>query len=240
MYVIPDNRVEPVPNVGIVIGSHAALIIDTGMGPRNGAYVLEQARRLPGDRRLYLMITRFHPEHGFGAQVFKGTATIVCNAAQRVELHRKGTAYVEMFKGLSPAVATELEGVELADPDLVYESEAEIDSRRTSRRTTRTWTARARSACSTSWSPSDPRSSCPARLGTPTCGVKRTFRAGGGSGASPRTRGSSACLNTRWPRRSTTAWGRASPRRRCRPRAAPRGPTPRSPAATATSPSSPP
>lgn len=32
-----------------------------------------------------------------------------------------------MFKGLSPAVAAELEGVELVDPDLVYEGEAEID-----------------------------------------------------------------------------------------------------------------
>ncbi|MGW4410036.1 MBL fold metallo-hydrolase [Nonomuraea sp. NPDC004702] len=127
VYVIPDNRVELVPNVGIVVGEHAALVVDTGMGPRNGDHVLEQARRLAGDRRLYLTITHFHPEHGFGAQAFKGAATIVYNAAQRAELHRKGAAYVEMFKGLSAAAAAELEGVELVDPDLVYEGRAEID-----------------------------------------------------------------------------------------------------------------
>src|SRR2546421_13083673 len=70
VFVIPDNRVELVPNVGIVVGTQAALVIDTGLGPRNGAYVLEQARRLAPERRLYLTITHFHPEHGFGAQAF--------------------------------------------------------------------------------------------------------------------------------------------------------------------------
>ncbi|AQZ70341.1 MBL fold metallo-hydrolase [[Actinomadura] parvosata subsp. kistnae] len=127
VYVIPDGRVELVPNVGIVVGEHSALVIDTGMGPRNGAYVLEQARRLAGDRHLYLTVTHFHPEHGFGAQAFKGVATIVYNAAQRAELHRKGASYVEMFRGLSAAAAAELEGVELVDPDLVYEGAAELD-----------------------------------------------------------------------------------------------------------------
>ncbi|MDP4511326.1 MBL fold metallo-hydrolase [Nonomuraea turcica] len=127
VYVISDKRVELVPNVGIVVGEHAALVIDTGIGPRNGAYVLEQARRLAGERRLYLTVTHFHPEHGFGAQVFKGAATIVYNASQRAELHRKGAAYIDLFKDLSPAVAAELQDVELVDPDLVYEGKAEID-----------------------------------------------------------------------------------------------------------------
>ncbi|MGI5447609.1 MBL fold metallo-hydrolase [Streptomyces sp. CA-243310] len=127
VFVIPDQRVELVPNVGIVVGEKAALVIDTGIGPRNGAYVLEQARRLAGDLPLYLTITHFHPEHGFGAQAFKGAATIVYNRAQRDELHRKGAAYLDMFRGLSPAVAAEIEGVELVDPDLVYDHRAEID-----------------------------------------------------------------------------------------------------------------
>ncbi len=127
VFVIADRRVPIVPNVGIVLGADAALVIDTGIGPRNGAYVLEQAKRLTEDRPLYLTLTHFHPEHGFGAQAFKGEATIVYNRAQRDELHRKGAGYVEMFRGLSPAVAAELEGVRLVDPDVVYTGEAEID-----------------------------------------------------------------------------------------------------------------
>ena len=127
VHVIPDGRVELVPNVGIVVGEDAVLVVDTGMGPRNGAYVLEQARRMAGGRRLYLTLTHFHPEHGYGAQAFKGVATIVCNRAQRDELRRKGAAYLAMFRGLRPAVAAELEGVELVAPDLVHDGEAEID-----------------------------------------------------------------------------------------------------------------
>ncbi|MFG2974560.1 MBL fold metallo-hydrolase [Streptomyces sp. NPDC048331] len=128
VFVIPDQRVELVPNVGIVLGEKAALVIDTGLGPRNGALVLEQARRLAGGRHLYLTLTHFHPEHGFGAQAFKGAAaTIVYNRGQRAELRRKGAGYLDMFKALSPAVAAELAGVELVDPDLIYEGEAEID-----------------------------------------------------------------------------------------------------------------
>jgi hypothetical protein len=50
-----------VPNVGTVVGGRAALVIDTGLGRRNGAYVLEQARRLAVDRPLYLTITHTTP-----------------------------------------------------------------------------------------------------------------------------------------------------------------------------------
>jgi hypothetical protein len=42
-YVIPDNGVPLVPNIGIVGGKNAVLVIDTGMGPANA--VLQQAAR---------------------------------------------------------------------------------------------------------------------------------------------------------------------------------------------------
>ena len=83
VYVIPDQRVPLVPNIGVVLGDDAALVIDTGMGPKNGASVYEAAKRVAGGRRLILTITHFHPEHGFGAQAFKGKAHIFYNAAQR-------------------------------------------------------------------------------------------------------------------------------------------------------------
>jgi glyoxylase-like metal-dependent hydrolase (beta-lactamase superfamily II) len=127
IFVIPDNRVPLVPNVGIVVGDLAALVIDTGLGPRNGAYALERARRLAGDRPLYLTTTHFHPEHGFGAQSFKGAATVIYNRAQHDELRRKGAAYLGMFRGLSPNIAAELYDVELTDPDVTYDGQAEID-----------------------------------------------------------------------------------------------------------------
>jgi glyoxylase-like metal-dependent hydrolase (beta-lactamase superfamily II) len=127
VFVILDNRVPLVPNVGIVVGDQAALVIETGLGPRNGAYVLDRARRLAGGLPLYLTTTHFHPEHGFGAQAFKGAATIIYNCAQRDELRRKGAAYLDMFRGLNPNIAAELAAVELTDPDVTYDGQAEID-----------------------------------------------------------------------------------------------------------------
>src|SRR5688572_2987934 len=44
--VIPDQSVPIVPNVGFVVGAKGVLVIDTGLGPRNGAAVGEVARRL--------------------------------------------------------------------------------------------------------------------------------------------------------------------------------------------------
>lgn len=128
VFVIPDQRVPLVPNIGIVVGDRAALVIDTGLGPRNGSYVLDQARQLAAGRPLYLTITHFHPEHGFGAQAFTGAATIVYNRGQRDELHRKGAAYLDLFSGLAPTIAAELRDVELTDPDITYDGPtAEID-----------------------------------------------------------------------------------------------------------------
>jgi len=127
VYVIPDGRVPLVPNVGIVLGDRDALVVDTGMGPRNGERVLGHARELAAGRRLLLTITHFHPEHGFGAQVFTGDAAIVYNRSQLVELHAKGAAYTEMFRGFGEAVAAELEGVELVEPDITYDGEADLD-----------------------------------------------------------------------------------------------------------------
>ena len=91
------------------------------MGPENGRKVLEGAKRLAGGRQLILTLTHFHPEHGFGAQAFKGEATILYNAAQRDELAAKGAAYLGMFRGFGPGVAAALEGTELVMPDEVYD-----------------------------------------------------------------------------------------------------------------------
>lgn len=128
VYVIPDGRVPLVPNVGIVLGSRAALVVDTGMGSANGARVLEHARALAGDRPLILTLTHFHPEHGFGAQVFENEALIVYNAAQRDELREKGEAYVGMFRGFGESVAEQLVDVRLVGPHVTYDGpSAEID-----------------------------------------------------------------------------------------------------------------
>lgn len=138
VHVIGDRRVPLVCNIGIVLGRDAALVVDAGMGPGNGEKVLEVAEKLAGDRRLILTLTHFHPEHGFGAQAFKGRARIVYNAAQRDDLARKGAAYLDMFRTFGPGIAAALEGTELVMPDEVYDDashEIDLGGRKVSLRT---------------------------------------------------------------------------------------------------------
>ncbi|HSK15507.1 MAG TPA: MBL fold metallo-hydrolase [Gaiellaceae bacterium] len=127
VHVVPDRRVNLVPNVGIVLGDAAALVVDTGMGPANGRLALDAARRLAGDRRLLLTLTHFHPEHGFGAQTFVDEATIVYNRTQAEELAESGREFVAMFSEFGPEVAELLADVEIVQPHETYEGETELD-----------------------------------------------------------------------------------------------------------------
>ena len=127
LYVIPDRRVPLVPNVGIVVGDRAALVVDCGLGPDNGRAVREAAATVAGDRPLLLTTTHFHPEHASGAQAFADGPTFVANRTQRDELRDKGPGYLDMFRGLGEVVAERLEGVEIALPQLVYDTVAELD-----------------------------------------------------------------------------------------------------------------
>ena len=40
LVVIPNRRVQLVPNIGVIGGTHSVLVIETGMGPRNAGKVL--------------------------------------------------------------------------------------------------------------------------------------------------------------------------------------------------------
>jgi glyoxylase-like metal-dependent hydrolase (beta-lactamase superfamily II) len=121
IFIIGDHRTPLVPNIGIVLGAERALVVDTGMGVANGEAVLAVAKKLAGARPLVLTLTHFHPEHGFGAQAFKGAAHIFYNSAQRDDLKAKGDGYLQMFRTFGPAVAAALEGVSLVEPEEVYD-----------------------------------------------------------------------------------------------------------------------
>ncbi|WP_188197321.1 MBL fold metallo-hydrolase [Nonomuraea sp. SYSU D8015] len=127
MVVIPNPGVPLVPNIGVIGGRHSVLVVETGMGPRNAETVLAFAADYAKGRTLYLTTTHFHPEHAFGARTFAGEATYLINRDQAEDLRLKGPGYVEMFRGLGEPVARRLEGVELGQPDLVYDQAHDLD-----------------------------------------------------------------------------------------------------------------
>src|SRR5688572_32304249 len=89
-YVILDENVGFVPNVGLVVGERATLIVDTGMGPANGAIVLEEARKLSDNTEFFLAATHFHPEHDLGATAFPADAKMLRWREQQVEVDQLG------------------------------------------------------------------------------------------------------------------------------------------------------
>jgi glyoxylase-like metal-dependent hydrolase (beta-lactamase superfamily II) len=127
LLVVPNRRIDLVPNIGVIGGTRSVLIVDTGLGPRSAAKLLEFAAGHAKGRRLYLTTTHFHPEHAFGAQVFAGEATYLVNRAQADDLAGRGPGYLDMFRGLGEQVARELDGVQLSPPDVVYDGSCDLD-----------------------------------------------------------------------------------------------------------------
>jgi glyoxylase-like metal-dependent hydrolase (beta-lactamase superfamily II) len=115
------------PNIGIVVGSHATLVIDTGLGPRNGATVARVAERLAHNPVLYLTTTHFHPEHATGAQAFPPATILIRPAIQQEEMERMASRYIELFRSRSALNRELLEDLKPRPPDLLFDREATLD-----------------------------------------------------------------------------------------------------------------
>lgn len=126
LYVIEDKNYTPaVPNVGIVTGSKAVLVVDTGIDRQSGEAILAAAKKIAKGRKIYAAATHFHPEHGFGLAAFKGRATIVYNEAQRVEFLEKRSNYVRLFTQLG--MGGLVGGTRFVLPDRTYASHLRLD-----------------------------------------------------------------------------------------------------------------
>jgi glyoxylase-like metal-dependent hydrolase (beta-lactamase superfamily II) len=101
-FVIPDENVGMVPNVGIVVGSRATLVIDPGMGRRNGEAVLRETAKVSKNAELYIASTHFHPEHTTGYVAFPASARYVNSTTQEAEFGETGMQMVKNFSGISP------------------------------------------------------------------------------------------------------------------------------------------
>ena len=127
VWVILDENRAFIPNVGFVVGSKATLVIDTGLGDRNGQIVLEEARKLSANTEFYLTATHFHPEHDLGATAFPANAKMLRWRSQQAEADQDGPATNERFKGFSPVLAELLQGASFRAPDVLFDDEITID-----------------------------------------------------------------------------------------------------------------
>jgi glyoxylase-like metal-dependent hydrolase (beta-lactamase superfamily II) len=127
VYVIPDGSVPLVPNVGIIVGSRAALVVDTGMGLANGQHVVREAARVGARAELYVVSTHFHPEHALGEAAFPPTATLVRARAQQQDIDEFGLSLAETFASRSAVNKQLLEGARYRKADVIFNAEHTID-----------------------------------------------------------------------------------------------------------------
>jgi len=126
-YVIPDGSVPMVPNVGIVVGSRATLVIDPGLGWLNGQTVLREAAKLGTNRELFVASTHFHAEHTTGYLAFPRAATYVNSNVQEAEAEEGLLEQIENFSARSSMAAELLSDAGRREADVVYDRDYLLD-----------------------------------------------------------------------------------------------------------------
>jgi len=116
------------PNIAIVVGSRATLVVDTGLGPRNGATIARVTAKLaPGNQKVFLTTTHFHPEHAGGDAGFPSGTILVRNSVQQREMELHGKEMIDLFSGRSAQFKELLANATLRAPDITFEREAQLD-----------------------------------------------------------------------------------------------------------------
>lgn len=126
-YLIPDNNVGLVPNVGMVIGSSASLVIDPGLGRRNGETVLRELAKINHPPALFIATTHFHPEHTTGYDAFPPEAKYVNSRVQETEFEQSGMSMVRTFAGRSAVTAELLKDAARRTADVTFDSDYIFD-----------------------------------------------------------------------------------------------------------------
>src|SRR3977135_4350169 len=115
------------PNIGIVVGNHGTLVIDTGLGERNGATVVRVAQKLAKGPNLYLTNTHYHSEHTSGEQAFPANTVILRLALQQEEMNKRVAAHLDAFRNMSTQNKDLLQDVKFRTPDILFDRELKLD-----------------------------------------------------------------------------------------------------------------
>lgn len=128
VWAIPDGSASLVPNVGIVVGARAVLVIDTGMGQRNGETVLREVARVGAGKAIYLVTTHVHPEHDMGAHAFPADSKLIRSKDQLADIAAgTGTNLISVFSQRSELNTELLKGAKHRDADITFDGQYTLD-----------------------------------------------------------------------------------------------------------------
>ena len=116
------------PNIGIVVGSRATLVIDTGKGTKNGGIVSAAALRLsPKGQTLYLTTTHYHAEHASGDGGFPPGTMVIRPRVQQAELEAEGQKLIDLFSGRSAEDKALLADARIRPANMLFDKQTELD-----------------------------------------------------------------------------------------------------------------
>jgi len=128
VWAIPDGGASLVPNVGIVVGKKAVLVIDTGMGTRNGETVLREVAKVGAGKPIYIVTTHVHPEHDMGAHVFPKDSKLIRSKDQVEDIAAgAGMNLVPVFAQRSALNVELLQGAKHRDADITFDQDYTLD-----------------------------------------------------------------------------------------------------------------
>ena len=115
------------PNICLIVGNRATLVVDTGLGPRNGETVMHVVKKLSTAQKLFLTTTHFHAEHTAGEAGFPADTIIVRPAVQQQEAEKSLAGMIARFSAMSAQNRELLAGVNLRTPDMIFDREVRRD-----------------------------------------------------------------------------------------------------------------
>jgi len=116
------------PNIGIVVGKTATLVVDDGLGTKNGAMIAAAALRLSAKgARLYLTTTHYHAEHATGDGGFPAGTILVRPRLQQAELEAEGQKLIDLFSSRSAEDKALLTDVRYLKPAILFDKDYSLD-----------------------------------------------------------------------------------------------------------------
>jgi glyoxylase-like metal-dependent hydrolase (beta-lactamase superfamily II) len=116
------------PNIGIVVGKDATLVVDTGLGTRNGKIVADTARRLsPNGQKLYLTTTHYHAEHASGDGGFPPGTVVVRPRPQQEEMEAEGQKLMDLFSSRSEEDRALLADAHINPANILFDGSYQLD-----------------------------------------------------------------------------------------------------------------
>jgi glyoxylase-like metal-dependent hydrolase (beta-lactamase superfamily II) len=115
------------PNIAVVVGATATLVVDTGLGRRNGAFITGEVAKLTKATRLFLATTHAHPEHASGQDGFPPDTVVIRPKVQQQELEEIGPGMIETFRSRNETNRDLLADAHVGKADILFDDELTLD-----------------------------------------------------------------------------------------------------------------